>query len=152
MLAWFTGKKVNLSCAINGLSMDHPGHLGLILSWPSGSHPLTEYVIRFYKTNPNRTSGKIKLTPPVDSYTIVLNGSFRPCEGPDLARISGLLVASLIMLARRFFCGFCYISTTREQHSPVISSLDSNHGLPPFGGLTLAHPATLHLPLLCEHS
>ena len=30
------------------------------------------YVIRFYKTDPNRTSGKIKLTPPVDSYTIVL--------------------------------------------------------------------------------
>ena len=29
-------------------------------------------VTRFYKTNPNRTSGKIKLTPPVDSYTIVL--------------------------------------------------------------------------------
>ena len=27
---------------------------------------------RFYKTDPNRTSGKIKLTPPVDSYTIVL--------------------------------------------------------------------------------
>ena len=27
---------------------------------------------RFYKTNPNRTSDKIKLTPPVDSYTIVL--------------------------------------------------------------------------------
>ena len=23
--------------------MDHPGHLGHILSWPSGSHPLTEY-------------------------------------------------------------------------------------------------------------
>ena len=29
-------------------------------------------VTRFYKTEPNRTSGKIKLTPPVDSYTIVL--------------------------------------------------------------------------------
>ena len=27
---------------------------------------------RFYKTVPNRTSGIIKLTPPVDSYTIVL--------------------------------------------------------------------------------
>ena len=23
--------------------MDHPGHLGHVLSWPSGSHPLTEY-------------------------------------------------------------------------------------------------------------
>ena len=31
-----------------------------------------EYVTRFYRTDPNRTSGKIKLTPPVDSYTIVL--------------------------------------------------------------------------------
>ena len=88
------------------------------------------YVTRFYKTDPNRTSGKIKLTPPVDSYTIVLvvltlsttqttrgwfqqtsflggvqssNGSFWPCEGPGLARISGLLVDSLIMLARHFF-------------------------------------------------
>ena len=30
------------------------------------------YVTRFYRTEPNRTSGKIKLTPPVDSYTIVL--------------------------------------------------------------------------------
>ena len=88
-------------------------------------------VTRFYRTDPNRTSGKIKLTPPVDSYTIVLqvltlsttqttrgwllhtsflggvecsNGGFRPCEGPGLARISGLLVDSLIMLARRVLC------------------------------------------------
>ena len=30
------------------------------------------YVTRFYRTEPNLTSGKIKLTPPVDSYTIVL--------------------------------------------------------------------------------
>ena len=31
------------------------------------------YVTRFYKKNdPNRASVKIKLTPPVDSYTIVL--------------------------------------------------------------------------------
>ena len=30
------------------------------------------FVTRFYKTDPNHTSGKIKLTPPVDSYTIVL--------------------------------------------------------------------------------
>ena len=27
---------------ISGLSLDHPGHLGHILSWPSGSHPLTD--------------------------------------------------------------------------------------------------------------
>ena len=91
----------------------------------------TLYVTRFYRTDPNRTSGKIKLTPPVDSYTIVLqvltlsttqttrgwflhtyflggvecsNGGFRPCEGPGLARVSGLLVDSLIMLARRVLC------------------------------------------------
>ena len=32
----------------------------------------TIYVTRFYKTDPNRISGKINLTPPVDSYTIVL--------------------------------------------------------------------------------
>ena len=31
-----------------------------------------QYVTRFYRIDPNRTSGKIKLTPPVDSYTIVL--------------------------------------------------------------------------------
>ena len=89
------------------------------------------FVTRFYRTDPNRTSGKIKLTPPVDSYTIVLqvltlsttqttrgwflhtsflggvecsNGGFRPCEGPGLARVSGLLVDSLIMLARRVLC------------------------------------------------
>ena len=39
-------------------------------------HPITytniTYVIRFYKTDPNCTPGKIKLTPPVDSYTIVI--------------------------------------------------------------------------------
>ena len=32
----------------------------------------TIYVTRFHRTDPNCTSGKIKLTPPVDSYTIVL--------------------------------------------------------------------------------
>ena len=30
------------------------------------------YVTRFYKIGPDRTSGKIKLTPPVDSHTIIL--------------------------------------------------------------------------------
>ena len=109
---------------------------------------------RFYKTDPNRTSGKIKLTPPVDSYTIVLqvltlsttqttrgwfqqtsflggvecsNGGFRPCEGPGLARISGLLVDSLIMLARRVLCWFCYISATKEPAQPcnLVSGLQS---------------------------
>ena len=33
---------------------------------------LIQNVTRFYRTDPNRTSGKIKLTPPVDSYTIIL--------------------------------------------------------------------------------
>ena len=109
---------------------------------------------RFYRTDPNRTSGKIKLTPPVDSYTIVLqvltlsttqttqgwflhtsflggvecsNGGFRPCEGPGLARVSGLLVDSLIMLARRVLCRFCYISATKEPAQPcnLVSGLQS---------------------------
>ena len=92
---------------------------------------ILKFVTRFHRTDPNRTSGKIKLTPPVDSYTIVLqvltlsttqttrgwflhtsflggvecsNGGFRPCVGPGLARVSGLLVDSLIMLARRVLC------------------------------------------------
>ena len=107
----------------------------------------------FYKTDPNRTSGKIKLTPPVDSYTVVLvvltlsttqttrgwfqqmsflgdvwssNSRFRPCEGPGLVRSSGLLVDSLIMLAR-LFCGFCYISATKEpaQRCNLVSGLQS---------------------------
>ena len=30
------------------------------------------YVIRFYKSDLNRTSGNFRLTPPVESYTIVL--------------------------------------------------------------------------------
>ena len=32
----------------------------------------TTNVTRFYKIVPNQTPGKIKLAPPVDSYTIVL--------------------------------------------------------------------------------
>ena len=99
---------------------------------PATKHnPKNIYVTGFYRTDPNRTSGKIKLTPPVDSYTIILqvltlstaqttrgwflhasflggvecsNGGFRPCEGPGFARVSGLLVDSLIMLARRVLC------------------------------------------------
>ena len=55
------------------------------------------------------------------------NGNFRPCEGPGLARISGLLVDSLIMLARQFLCVFCYISATKEpaQHCNLVSGLQS---------------------------
>ena len=42
--------------------------------WPTLSiqYNAALYVTRLYKTDPNHTSGKIKLTPPVDSYTIVL--------------------------------------------------------------------------------
>ena len=84
---------------------------------------------RFYKTDPNRTSGKVKLLLPVDSYTIVLlvltlsttiylrlilqmsflggveslNGGFWPCRGPGLARTSSLL---MIILAIHYFCYF----------------------------------------------
>ena len=55
------------------------------------------------------------------------NGGFRPCEGPGLARISGLLVDSLIMLARRVLCRFCYISATKEPAQPcnLVSGLQS---------------------------
>ena len=87
----------------------------------------TQNVTIFYKTDPNRTSGKIKLLIPVDSYTIALlvltlsttqtiylrlilqmsflggveslNGGFWPCGGPGLARTSSLL---LIILAIHF--------------------------------------------------
>ena len=48
------------------------------------------------------------------------------------ARISGLLVDSLIMLARHLSVDFATYQPLRSQHSPVILSLDSNHGLPPF--------------------
>ena len=47
------------------------------------------------------------------------NGGFRPCEGHGLARISGLLVDSLIMLARRVLCRFCYISASTALKSRV---------------------------------
>ena len=42
------------------------------------------------------------------------------------------LVDSLIMLARHFSVDFATYQPLRNQHSPVISSLDSNRGLPPF--------------------
>ena len=91
-------------------------------------HIQAVYVTRFYKTDPNCTLGKIKLTPSLDRYTIILlvltlsttqttRGWFKqasllggmessnwPCERPDLARIIGLLVDGLIMLAKHFFC------------------------------------------------
>ena len=44
----------------------------LYLAECMGIYRTPEFVTRFYKTDPNRTSGKIKLTSPVDSYTIVL--------------------------------------------------------------------------------
>ena len=49
------------------------GVLMLSLSHAHELHSGIAYLInvtKFYKTDPNRTSGKIKLTPPVDSYTI----------------------------------------------------------------------------------
>ena len=48
---------------------------------------LTPFVSRFYKTDPNRTSGKIKLTPPVDGYTIVLRTSFDPRDYSNYSRL-----------------------------------------------------------------
>ena len=39
-----------------------------IIQWFCLHHYI--YVTRFYKTDPNRTSRKIKLTPPMDSHTI----------------------------------------------------------------------------------
>ena len=106
--------------------------------------------INFYKTDLNHTSGKIKLTPPVDNYTIIVlvqtlnysklilrdiflgdeastNGSFWPCERPGLARISGLLVDGLIMLAKHFLCLFCCLSATKMPAQPcnLVSGLQS---------------------------
>ena len=74
----------------------------------------------------------------------ISNGSIWPCEGSDSARISGILVDGLIMLARRFSVDFATYQPLRSQHSPVILCLDSNRGLPPFWGLSFALPATLH--------
>ena len=83
---------------------------------------------RFYKTNPNCTSGKIKLTSPLDGAESS-NGDLWSCEGSGL---SGLLVNGLIMLARDFSVDFATYQSLRSQHSPVISCLDSNCGLPSF--------------------
>ena len=70
--------------------------------------------IQILQTDPNHTSGKNKLTPPVDSYTTILlvltsallkllglrdifsgqcGGDFWPCEGPGF---SGVQVDDLI--------------------------------------------------------
>ena len=111
--------------------------------------------------DPNRTSDKIKLTPPVDSYTITLlvltSVLLKLLEAGFNRRIfwvvwsarmavSGLvkdlawqesvvlLVDNLKMLARSFFLpvDFAAYQSLTSQHSPVISCLDSNRGLPPF--------------------
>ena len=60
------------------------------------------------------------------------NSGFWPSEGSGLARISGLLVDGLIMLARYFSVDFASYQPLRSQHSPVISCLDSDRDLPPF--------------------
>ena len=108
-------------------------------------------VTRFYKTDPNCTSGKIKLTLLVDNYTILLlvlilsilklyevsflggvvssNGGVRPYEGPGLAVISCVLLDGQTSLARRYLYRFWCISADKK---PVISCVDSSHGLPPF--------------------
>ena len=115
----------------------------------------SHFVTRFYKTDPNHTSGKIKLTPPVDSYTIVLvvltlkllKDSFnrRLFWVPWRAQmaVSGLLKGLawkesvvywwmvLAKLARHFSVDFATYQPLRSQHSPVILCLDSNCGLPP---------------------
>ena len=53
-------------------SMLYIVNLGLHNCGRSGHILQQKNVTRLYKTDPNRTSDKIKLTPPVDSYTIVL--------------------------------------------------------------------------------
>ena len=52
------------------------------------------------------------------------NGSIWPCEGSGLARISGWPDICSV--------DFAAYQPLRRQHSPVISCLDSNRGLPPF--------------------
>ena len=55
---------------LNGLALLHSHQGSFVTLTPE--EVVEEFVTRFYKTDPNRTSGNIKLTPPVDSYTIVL--------------------------------------------------------------------------------
>ena len=52
--------------------------------------------------------------------------------GLGWARISGLLVDGLILLAKYFSVGFAVYQLLRSQHSLVISCLDFNCGLPLF--------------------
>ena len=80
------------------------------------------------------------------------SGSFWPCEGSGLARISGLLVDGLIMLTRHFSGDFAIYQPLRSQHSPIILCLDSNCGLPPFRSLSLAHPTTHPPSTPSQHS
>ena len=115
---------------------------------------------RFYKTDPNRTSGKIKLTPPVDSYTIILvvltlsttqttQGWFSQMsflgdvESSNAWWFLALWRAWLGKnqwftgkwpdnVGQTFSVDFATYQPLRSQHSPVILCLDSNHGLPPF--------------------
>ena len=62
------------------------------------------------------------------------NGSFRPCEGPGLARISGLLVDAWPEDVGQmdFFVDFAYQPLRSCQHSPVTLCLDFYHVLLPF--------------------
>ena len=68
------------------------------------------------------------------------NDGFWPCEGSGLARISGLLVDDLIMLARHFLCLFWCISATKKLAQPCnLMSVLQSCGLPPFLSLSLAN-------------
>ena len=102
---------------------------------------------RFYKTDPNRTFDKIKLTPPVDSYTIVLLvltlSTTQTTRGWFNRRLFWVvwsaqmavsaLVKDLAWQENQWFTGgqpynvgqtfsllICYISTTREPAQPCI--------------------------------
>ena len=114
--------------------------------------PRTLYVTRFYKTVPNHT-GKIKLTPPLDSYTIVLTLSIIQILEAGFKRnlfwvvwqarmvVSGLVkdlawqesvVHCWVVGHTVFSVNFAVYQQLRSQYCPVISCLDFNHGVPPF--------------------
>ena len=109
----------------------------------------------FWENVSNFTSGVIKLTPPVDSYTttdtdsqhcsnylrqtsflggvVSLNGGFWPCEGPGFTRISGTQVDGLIYGWPNILCVVLAVyQPLKSQHSPVILCLDFSCGHPSF--------------------
>jgi len=111
-------------------------------------------VTRFWENDPNRTSVKIKLTPPMDSYTTILlvqtisitqttEGWFNrhlfwevweaQMAGFGLLRelasseSAGRWLYGLAQLAKWFLCGFCSLSATKEPVQPynLVSRLHS---------------------------